>query len=130
MVASLSWLLEAAGSRGCPLACGCIIPVSARQPCGAAPPPRVFRVQFPPLLQRVPVIGVEAIHESWWGFPGDSDGKEFSGNAGDPGSVPERGRSLVGEHGNPTPVSLPGEFHGQRSLAGYSPRGCKELDTT
>ena len=30
----------------------------------------------------------------------------------------------------PTPVFLPGEFHGQRSLVGYSPRGCKELDTT
>ena len=26
----------------------------------------------------------------------------------------------------PTPVLLPGKFHGQRSLAGYSPRGCKE----
>ena len=25
---------------------------------------------------------------------------------------------------------LAGEFHGQRSLAGYSPRDCKELDTT
>ena len=30
----------------------------------------------------------------------------------------------------PTPVSLPGEFHGQRSLKGYSPRGYKESDTT
>ena len=29
----------------------------------------------------------------------------------------------------PTPVFLPGEFHGQRSLAGYNPWGCKELDT-
>ena len=28
------------------------------------------------------------------------------------------------------PVFLPGEFHGQRSLAGYSPWGLKELDTT
>ena len=28
----------------------------------------------------------------------------------------------------PTPVSLSGEFHGQRSLVGYSPRGLKELD--
>ena len=27
----------------------------------------------------------------------------------------------------PTPVFLPGKFHGQRSLAGYSPRGQKEL---
>ena len=25
---------------------------------------------------------------------------------------------------------LPGEFHGQRRLAGYSPRGCKEVDMT
>ena len=30
----------------------------------------------------------------------------------------------------PTPVFLPGEFHGQRSLAGYSPWGCKESDPT
>ena len=29
----------------------------------------------------------------------------------------------------PTPVFLPGEFHGQRSLAGSSPWGHKELDT-
>ena len=32
---------------------------------------------------------------------------------------------------HPTPVFLPGEFHGQRSfLAGYSPWGCKEVDKT
>ena len=30
----------------------------------------------------------------------------------------------------PSPVFLPGEFHGQRSPVGYSPRGCKESDTT
>ena len=30
----------------------------------------------------------------------------------------------------PTPVLLSEEFHGQRSLAGYSPWGRKELDTT
>ena len=30
----------------------------------------------------------------------------------------------------PTPVFLSGESHAQRSLAGYSPWGCKELDTT
>ena len=30
----------------------------------------------------------------------------------------------------PTPVFLPGEFHGQRSLVGYSPWGCKESDMT
>ena len=30
----------------------------------------------------------------------------------------------------PTPVFLPGESHGQRSLVGYSPWGCQESDTT
>ena len=30
----------------------------------------------------------------------------------------------------PTPVFLPGEFHGQRSLVGYSPWGHEESDTT
>ena len=30
----------------------------------------------------------------------------------------------------PTPVFLPGKSHGQRSLADYSPWGCKESDTT
>ena len=30
----------------------------------------------------------------------------------------------------PTPAFLPGKFHGQRSLAGYSPWGWKESDTT
>ena len=30
----------------------------------------------------------------------------------------------------PTPVFLPGNFHGQRSLGGYSPWGHKESDMT
>ena len=30
----------------------------------------------------------------------------------------------------PTPIFLPGKSHGQRTLVGYSPRGCNELDTT
>ena len=30
----------------------------------------------------------------------------------------------------PTPAFLPGKSHGQRSLEGYSPEGCKESDTT
>ena len=33
-------------------------------------------------------------------------------------------------HWQPTPVLLPGKFHGWGSLVGYSPWGCKELDTT
>ena len=61
------------------------------------------------------------------GFPGGSAGKESACNAGDPGLIPGLGRS-PGE-GN-TPAFLPGEFHGQRSLMGYSPWGHKELDST
>ena len=30
----------------------------------------------------------------------------------------------------PTPVFFPGEFHGQRSLMGYNPWGCKESTMT
>jgi len=30
----------------------------------------------------------------------------------------------------PIPVFLPGKSHGQRSLVGYGPLGCKELDAT
>ena len=46
-----------------------------------------------------------------------------------------RVRSLVGKiprsrNWQPTPVFLPGKFHGQRSLVGYSPWGCKESDTS
>ena len=37
------------------------------------------------------------------------------------------GRSPGGRQ--PTPVFLPGECHGQRSLAGYRPKDCKDLDT-
>ena len=35
-----------------------------------------------------------------------------------------------GREWQPTPVFLPGESHGQRSLAGYSPQDHKESDTT
>ena len=37
---------------------------------------------------------------------------------------------LEGRAWQPTPVFLSGESHGQRSLAGNSPWGCKESDTT
>ena len=103
------------------------------------------------------------------GFPCSSADKESICNAGDPGSIPGKGRSLGERIGCPlqyswaslvaqtiknppamqetwvrslgwedppkvgmaiTPVFLPGEAHGQRSLAGNSPWSHKELDTT
>jgi len=65
------------------------------------------------------------------GFPGGSDGKASACNAEDLGLIP----GLVGKipwrrKWQPTPVLLPGKFHGWRRLVGYSPWGCKELDTT
>ena len=48
----------------------------------------------------------------------------------EPGSPALQAYSLPSEpHGKP-PVLLPGEFHDQRSLAGYSPWGHKKLDMT
>ena len=59
------------------------------------------------------------------GFPGGSDGKDFAFTAGDLGSVPGLGRSPGGGHGNPLQYSFLQNPHGQRSLAGYSPWGCR-----
>ena len=44
--------------------------------------------------------------------------------------IPGLGRIPWRREWQPTPGYLPGEFHGWRSLAGYSPRGYKELDMT
>ena len=45
--------------------------------------------------------------------------------------VPSRARGNPLEEGmDPAPVFLPGQFHGQRSLAHYSPRGRRELGMT
>ena len=67
------------------------------------------------------------------GFPGGASGKELACHCRrckrhrfDPRvkTIPWR-RAL-----QPTPIFLPGESHGQRSLVGYSPWGRKESDTT
>ena len=64
------------------------------------------------------------------GFHDGSDGKESACSAGDLGLIPGSGRSPGGRERQLTPVFLPGEFHGQRSMVGYRPRGCKESDVT
>ena len=53
-------------------------------------------------------------------------------NAGDirHGFDPWVGKFPWGRAWQPTPVFLPGESHGERSLMGYSPWGCTESDTT
>ena len=67
------------------------------------------------------------------GFPGGSVGKESTCNAGDArdmGFIPGQEDHLEEGIARPTPVFLPGQFHGQRSLADYSPQGHNESDTT
>ena len=59
--------------------------------------------------------------------------KNPSANAGDirdVGSIPGSGRSPGGRDGNPLQYSFLENQLGQRSLAGYNPRGRKELDAT
>ena len=63
-------------------------------------------------------------------FPGGSGGKESTCNAGDLGSISELRRSSGGGHGNPIQSSCLENPHEQRSLEGYSPWDCKELDMT
>ena len=53
------------------------------------------------------------------------------GDAGDTGSVsPSVGKIPWRRKWQPTPIFLPGKYHGQRSLVGYSPGDREELDTT
>ena len=65
------------------------------------------------------------------GFPGGTSGKEPTANAGDlreAGLIPGLGRFPWRRAQQPTPVYLPGESHGQRSLVVYSPWSHKESD--
>ena len=64
------------------------------------------------------------------GFLGGSDGKELAYHVGDLGSIPGLERSPGGGHGSQLQYSFLDSPHGQRSLAGYSPWGREESDTT
>ena len=63
-------------------------------------------------------------------FPGGSDGKASAYNAEDPSSIPGSGRSPGEGNSNPLKYPCMENFHGQRSLVGYSPWGRKESATT
>ena len=69
-----------------------------------------------------------------WGFPGGTSGKEpacQSRRHKRHGFYPWVGKNPWRRAWQPTPVFLPGESHGQRSLVGHSPWGVSmELDTT
>ena len=91
------------------------------------------KIQHPFMIKTLDKVGIEetyiktikTIYDKHEGFPGGSMVKNPPanvGDAGDKGLIPESGRSPGEGNGNPlTPVFLPEESHGQRSLAGYSP---------
>ena len=54
--------------------------------------------------------------------------KNTPANAGDCGLIPGWGRSPWRKARQPTPVFLPGDSHGQRSLVGYNPWGHNKSD--
>ena len=63
-------------------------------------------------------------------FPRGSESKESACNAGDLGLILGLGRSPWSRKWQPTPVFLPGKFHEQKTLVGYSSWGHGESDTT
>ena len=75
------------------------------------------------------LIFIDHLHSSG-SFPGSSYSKESACNAGDLDLIPGLGRFPWRREWQPTAVFLPGEFCGPRSLAGYSPWGCKKSDVT
>ena len=83
-----------------------------------------------PGSERSPGEGIGYPTPVFLGFPGGSDGKEFTCNVGDLGLIPGLGRFPGGRYGNPLQYSFLENPHGQKSLAGYSPWGLKESNTT
>ena len=65
----------------------------------------------------------------YMGSPGGSVVKNPPVSAGIVGSIPGSGRFPKAKWQR-TPVFLPGKLHGQRSLVGYNPWGCKDMDMT
>ena len=96
----------------------------------------VWRIPWTEEPVRLQSLGSQRVGYNWvtfLGFPGGASGKELDC----------QWRRHKRREVNPwvrkipwrrswqsTPVVLPGEFHGQRSLMGYSPRSCKDLDMT
>ena len=62
-------------------------------------------------------------------LPSGLDGKRICWQCGRPRFDPWVRKILWRREWQPTPVFLPGKFHGQRSLVGYSPQGHQEADT-
>ena len=105
---------------------------------------RIFKitqlVENLPAMQETPVQFLDqedplekrwATHSSILGLPWWLSWlKKSTSNTGDLGFIPGWGRPPGGGHGNPLQYSCLKNPHGQRSLAGYSPWVCKQLNMT
>ena len=67
---------------------------------------------------------------SWLSFPGGSDGKKICLQCRRPEFDPWVRKIPWRRKWQPIPEFLSGKSYGQRSLAGYSPWGCKDSDRT
>ena len=117
---SLTWL-----ERGCARCCGASLVAQL--------------VKNPPAMQETLVrfLGQEdslekgqSTHSSILGHPWWLRRQRIRLQCGRPGFDPWVGKIPWRRERLPTPVLWPGEFHGERSLGGYSPWDCKESDTT
>ena len=89
------------------------------------------------ILQKVLIIdtvylrcGIANSHSSQVAQTIKKKKEKFCLQCGRPEFDPWIGKILWRRKLQSTPVFLPGESHRQISLAGYSPRGCKESDMT
>ena len=76
------------------------------------------------------VLGSRATLISLYGLPRWLSDKESACQCRRPWFNPWAKKIPWRRKWQPTPVFFLGKSHGQRSLAGYNPRGHKELDTT
>ena len=90
---------------------------------------RIVHYAAAPVVRKMTTFSVSCANVLPRGFPGDSDDKESTCNARYLGSIPGLRRFPWRREWLPTPLFGSGELHEQRSLAGYSSWGRKELET-
>ena len=79
----------------------------------------------------MPVLFSHSLFEESFPEGSANKGSAFNtGNRGGKGLIPGLGRFPWRRKWQPTPVFLPAESHGQKSLRGYSPKDHKESDIT
>ena len=112
-----------------------LLPVPERSPLSFIPKTTVFPIprlatSWGWLTKQMLISSYESALLPTTKCTGGSDSKESACNVGDLGFGPWIGKIPWRRAWQLTTVFLPGEFHGQRTLVGYSPSGCKESDTT